>query len=102
MVEEEAGAGVQLSDAGHLVLGEVEVEDVEVLGHPVAPHGLGNDDDAALDEPTENDLGNRLLVRGADVGEDRVGEEVVAASAKGPQDSIWTPRPRMSSWSAWR
>src|SRR3954468_18985963 len=32
VVEEQAGAGVELADADHLVGSEVEVEDLEVLG----------------------------------------------------------------------
>ena len=64
---------------GHLVVGEGEVEDVEVLRHPLGPHGLGDDDDVALGEPTQDDLGNGLAVASADLGQDRVGEQVVAA-----------------------
>src|SRR5690348_17339729 len=35
-----AAAGVQTVDGRHLVGGELEVEDVEVLGDPVGAHGL--------------------------------------------------------------
>ena len=38
MVEEQRGAGVQAGDAGHLVLAQLEVEDIEVLRHPVGAH----------------------------------------------------------------
>ena len=66
-------------DAGHLVVGELEVEDVDVLAHPLGADGLGDDDDVALDEPAQDDLGDGLAVRGADLAEDRVGEDVVLA-----------------------
>ena len=56
-----------------------EVEDVEVLRHSLAVHGLRDDDDAALDEPAQYDLGGRLAVRLTDLGEGRVGEQVASA-----------------------
>ena len=66
-------------DAGHLVVGQGEVEDVEVLFHAFAADRLGDGHDAALDQPPEHDLGDGLAVGVADGGERRVGEQVVAA-----------------------
>src|SRR5215208_4921260 len=79
VVEEGRGAGVHRGDAGHLLVGELEVEDVEVLRHPLPADGLGVGGDLALDEPPQHDLGHRLAVGGADLAEGRVGEQVVAA-----------------------
>ena len=96
VVEEQRRAGVHRGDAGHLVVGQLEVEDVDVLAHPLGADGLRDDDDVALDEPAQDDLGDGLAVRGADLAEDGVGEDVVLALGE-PQDSIWTPCSRMSS-----
>jgi hypothetical protein len=60
VVEEQRCAGVHRSDAGHLVVGECEVEDVDVLGDAVGPDRFRDDDDAALDEPAQDDLGDGL------------------------------------------
>lgn len=47
MVEEAAHAHVQFSDPGHVRVGELEPEHIEVLLHPLLADGLGNDHDAA-------------------------------------------------------
>jgi hypothetical protein len=51
VVDEQRAAGVHGGDLDHLAVGEGEVEDVEVLLHPVGPYRLGDDDHTALDEP---------------------------------------------------
>jgi hypothetical protein len=51
VVEEQRRAGVHRGYAGHLVVRELEVEDVDVLAHPLGADGLGDDHDVALDEP---------------------------------------------------
>ena len=61
VVEEQGGAGVHGGDAGHLVAGEGEVEDVEVLRHPLGSNRFGD------------------AMGGADLGQGGVGEQVVAA-----------------------
>ncbi len=66
VVESDAGAGVEGGDAGHLLVGQGEVEDVEVLRHPLGTHGLGDDDDAALQQPAQGDLGDGPAVSIAD------------------------------------
>jgi hypothetical protein len=53
---EDAAAGVQAVAA------------LDVLAHPLGADGLGDDDDVALDEPAEDNLGDGLAVRGADLG----------------------------------
>ena len=79
--------GVHRGDAGHLVIGQGEVEDVEVLFHALAANRLGDGHDAALDQPAEHDLGDGLAVGVADGGERRIGEQVVA--------SLGEPAPRL-------
>jgi hypothetical protein len=45
-------------------------------------------------------LGDGLPVRGADFAQGRVYERVVAAFGERARDSICTPHPAMSCWSA--
>src|SRR5215218_5357577 len=56
VAEEQRLAGVERGDAGHLLVGELEVEDVKVLGHAIRAHRLGDGDDAALEKPAKHDL----------------------------------------------
>jgi hypothetical protein len=58
VVEEQRGAGVESGDSGHLIGGELEVEDIDVLAHPFGADRLGDDHDIALDEPAQDDLGD--------------------------------------------
>ena len=81
---------------------QLEVEHVDVLAHALGANGFGDDDDVALDEPAQDDLGDGLAVRRADLAEDGVGEDVVLAFGERAQDSIWTPCSRMTAWSAVR
>jgi hypothetical protein len=67
VVEEQRRAVVHRGDAGHLVVGELEVEHVDVLAHPLGADRLGDDDDIALDEPAQDDLGDGLAVAAADL-----------------------------------
>ena len=46
MVEEERRARVHRRDARQIIVCELEVEDVEVLRHPIGAHRLRDDDDA--------------------------------------------------------
>ena len=79
VIEEQADTAVQPSNLRHLLIGELEVEDIHVLAHSLAPDGLGDDDHPALGEPPKNDLPNGLGVFSADAREDEVAEEVVLA-----------------------
>src|SRR4051794_6635297 len=79
VVEEQGSSGVHGGDPAHLVVGELEAEDVDVLGHALGAHGLRDDDDVALDEPAQDDLCDRRAVRRADLAQCCVGEQVVAA-----------------------
>lgn len=49
MVEKERFACVQFGDVVHLIVGEGEVEDLEILLHTVATDRLGDDHYASLD-----------------------------------------------------
>ena len=69
MVEEQRGAGVEGGDPGHLIGGELEVEDIDVLAHPLGADGLGDDHDVALDEPAQDDLGDGPAVGGSDLAQ---------------------------------
>ena len=79
VVEELRVALIEGGDLVHVVIGEREVEDVEVLRHPIRVDRLGDDDDVALDQPAQHDLGDGLAVLLADAGQKRVGEQPVLA-----------------------
>src|SRR3954454_15518302 len=84
VVEEERLTRVERCDLRHLFVGQLEVEHVEVLAHPLRAHRLRDDDDLALDEPAKDDLRDRLRVCLADFREQRVLEQVVAAFGERP------------------
>lgn len=92
MIEEGALAGVERGDRGHVVGGEIEVEDVEVLGDPFLAHGLGDRDHAALREPAQDHLGAMLLPYFAPIDRSTSCWKMsFLPSANGPHDSICTP-----------
>ena len=51
MVYDLAAADIHCLDLCHILVGEIEVENVEVLPHTVYVHRFRNDDDAAPDVP---------------------------------------------------
>src|SRR3954454_13231849 len=53
VIEEQGAARVEIGDAAHLLVAELEVEDIDVLAHPLGAHRLRNHDDLALDQPAE-------------------------------------------------
>lgn len=77
VVEEQRGAGVERADPRQLLVGEPEVEDVEVLRHPLGTHRLGDGDHTPPGQPAQHHLRHRLAVSLADVRRQRVGEQVV-------------------------
>ena len=79
MVEEEALPGVESTDRLHILIAEREVKDVEILLHALFVGALRDDYDVILQEVAKADLGNTLTIPGPYGGEDRVGEESVAA-----------------------
>jgi hypothetical protein len=79
------GASVQSVDRRHLLRGEFEVEDGDVLAHPFGPGRFRDGNVAALEVPAEDDLGRGLAVRRGDAGDRLVGKgfPVVAERAMG-------------------
>ena len=62
MVEEQTFAGLQRGYRLHIRRVQGKIKDVEVLRHPLLSNRLRNDDDIALRQPSENDLGDTLAV----------------------------------------
>lgn len=79
VVEEEALACVKCLDTCHIVGGELEIEDVEVLGHAFFVCRFGNDDHPTLQQPAQSHLRNALPLLLANFAKQLVGEETVAA-----------------------
>ena len=69
----------QSFDGGHILGGEGEIEQVEVLLHPIFVDGLRDDDDIALEQEAQGDLCGGLSILCADGGQNRVGEHIFAA-----------------------
>src|SRR3954462_12632113 len=80
-----AAAGVERVDGGELVAGQLEVEDVDVLGDAVRLGRLGDDRAAVLQAPAQHDLGRCLAVGLGDLDDDRVlqGAGVLAVAVEG-------------------
>ena len=78
VVEEEAPARIERGDGGHILVGEREVEDVDILPHPFDMGRFGNDNYAALDKPAQGDLSYAFAVFAADSGQQRIRKETVA------------------------
>lgn len=91
VIKEERLAAIHRRDAGHVGIGELKIEDVHVLAHPLRANGLLDDHHAALDQPTQNDLRDGLDVTRPDLRQRGIGEEVVSSLGKRPHDSICTP-----------
>ena len=65
------GDEVERVEAGHLVVGEGEPEDVQVLGDPLRRDRLRDDHDVVLQVPAQHHLGRRRAVGGGDLGQHR-------------------------------
>ena len=83
VVEEEAALLVELGDALHLPGGQLEVEDVPILRHPLLVGGLGDENHAALQEEPQRHLRHALAVLLAYLRQHGVGEEAVLALGEG-------------------
>ena len=70
---------VQLADALHILIGQREVEHIEVLLHTLLADGLRDDNHAALDEIAQGGLCRTLVILGTDGYQRFVTEEVVAS-----------------------
>src|SRR4051794_38085986 len=84
VVEEEALSGLERTDGVHVFAPELEVEDVEVLGHPLLAHRLRDRHDASLREPPQDHLSHGLPVLPADRLQHVVPEDVVLAFRERP------------------
>ena len=90
---------VQLADALHILIGQREVEHIEVLLHTLLADGLRDDNHAALDEIAQGGLCRTLVILGTDGYQRFVTEEVVASlpkkllrpSANGPHAIMCVP-----------
>src|SRR5690242_21580638 len=78
MVEETAGLRVQCADRGHVLGAQLEIKNCEILGHAFLSHRLGENDDASLRHPAEDDLCHAALVSLGDAQQQRVCEDVIA------------------------
>ena len=83
MGEEQAFALVQPADGGHVLIGQGEVKDLEVLAHPILVGGLGYGHHVRLEQEAQGCLGCGLAVLLADLVQDGVVEEVIAALGEG-------------------
>jgi hypothetical protein len=71
----------------------------EVFEHSLLPNGLRDHDDAALNEPAQDDLRDAFAVLCADRAEHLVFEDVVLAfGERRAHASIWTPFSRRNAW----
>ena len=57
---------VQLADALHILIGQREVEHIEVLLHTLLADGLRDDNHAALDEIAQGGLCRTFVILGTD------------------------------------
>ena len=79
VVKESAFACIQRSDACHILCHQFKVFDVEVLCHTFLVHCLWDDDDTALQQPSESHLRNRLAVFLSYCSKQFVLEEIVTS-----------------------
>ena len=82
MTDDLALAHVQCGNLRLVVIVQLEVEDVQVLGHALGLRGFGQHHDAALDEPAGDDLRHGFAVFLADGGEHGVLEDAELAFGK--------------------
>ena len=90
MVEEGALLAVQRRNRVHIFCTELEVEYIEVFGHALLAHRLGNSYDAALRQPAQDDLCHAFTVFLGNGEQHIVVEDVVFAFGEWSHASIWT------------
>ena len=73
MVEEETVGGVERSNLLHVLSIKFEVEEVQILLHPLLVNGLRDDDYVALQQPAQGYLCSSLSIFLANLGEGWVG-----------------------------
>ena len=78
VVKEKTSARVEHCDSCHIPVRERKVENIEVLSHPLYVGRFWDDDDAALNEPSQGDLRHRFAVLMSYFGQYRIRKETVA------------------------
>ena len=71
----EAETKFKLGNGSHLLLGQREVEHVNVGLGALNVHALGDDSDTTIDGPAQKNLGSALTVLGSDILDDVVTEQ---------------------------
>ena len=82
VIEESGLLLVQSVNRGHIVGSQFEVKDVDILANTIGVDALRNADDASLELPAKNNLGDRLAVFFADLEKLRMMEKIVLAFGK--------------------
>lgn len=82
MGEKGARLCVKVGDGAHVLLGDSEVKDIQVLCHPLLMCGFWKNDDTALDIPAEHDLRRCLSIFLTDFVQRLILEQVAPALAK--------------------
>ena len=72
VIEESGLLLVQSVNRGHIVGSQFEVKDVDILANTIGVDALRNADDASLELPAKNNLGDRLAVFFADLEKLRI------------------------------
>ena len=68
----ESESPVQSRDLVNVLLSQVEVGAVKVLGHPLGLDAFGNDNEASLSGPSQEDLTGRSAMFAGNLGHSRV------------------------------
>ena len=74
VVDEQGDVTAECGNGCHVCFGQFEVKNVEVFGHALGANGLGDNDDAALNEPPEHHLRCSFAVLVANFRQDCIGE----------------------------
>lgn len=82
MIEEAAGFGIQWNNGGHILRIERKINAAEILLHALLANCLGNNNDASLCQPTQDDLANARLMLFGQRQQDFVLEDVVFSLGK--------------------
>lgn len=86
MVKEERVGCVEGAQPIHILSRKNKVENVQIFGHPLLVHTLGNDDNPFLQQEAQGHLCGRFAIALAYRHQDRLGEKPVAPLCQ------WSPR----------
>ena len=79
LVVNDCGIHVEPGDVVHFCIGQLEVEDGEILLDAFLTYGLGYGHNPPLNMPAQDNLSNRLPMTLSDLAQDGVGEDAVIA-----------------------